>query len=449
VRIQTLKETAPVEVDAYKNGYKSASSGNYDIYVVFVEKGLSLLNSEGRLGFILPHKFFNARYGAPLRQLIAEGNHLEHVVHFGHQQVFSGATTYTCLLFLSRKPLLRFTYYHVDDLEQWRSTGRSNGGEIENGKHTAERWSFAAGAHGDLLDKLAKHPQCVVLSGMAERIFQGFKTGADPVYVLNVGQGGEFFSKALGKAVRLEETLLKPLYKSGQLKRYCLESPTRAIIFPYKDGQLLGWNEIQQNQPLTAKYLTECRSILTARERGRWAGRAWYGFSRQQALQVMEKRKLLTADLNPHACFCFDETGSACFTGGAAGGYGITLEDENYFYLLGMLNSRVLDWFVRKTSTCFRGGWYSFEARYIGEAPIRIADMSNRADKTRHDRIASLVQRMLNLNKLLRAARTDHDQNLIRRQIAATDQEIDRLVYELYDLTDEEIAIVEGATFPQ
>jgi type I restriction-modification system DNA methylase subunit len=66
VRIQALKEWAPIEVEHYKQAYKSASKGNYDIYVVFVERGLSLLNKSGRLGFILPHKFFNSQYGVPL-----------------------------------------------------------------------------------------------------------------------------------------------------------------------------------------------------------------------------------------------------------------------------------------------------------------------------------------------------------------------------------------------
>jgi type I restriction-modification system DNA methylase subunit len=95
IRIQTMKEWAPVEVEVYKQIYAAASAGNYDIYVVFVEKGLNLINKNGRLGFILPHKFFNAKYGEALRSLIAKGKHLAHVVHFGDQQIFIGATTYT------------------------------------------------------------------------------------------------------------------------------------------------------------------------------------------------------------------------------------------------------------------------------------------------------------------------------------------------------------------
>ena len=70
-------------MEYYKRRYRAAGKGNYDIYVVFVEKALSLLNERGQLGFILPHKFFNAQYGEPLRGLIAEGRHLADVVHFG------------------------------------------------------------------------------------------------------------------------------------------------------------------------------------------------------------------------------------------------------------------------------------------------------------------------------------------------------------------------------
>ena len=61
IRIQAMKQWAPLEVEFYKKWYESASSGNYDIYVVFVEKGLALLNSAGRLGYILPHKLLTLR----------------------------------------------------------------------------------------------------------------------------------------------------------------------------------------------------------------------------------------------------------------------------------------------------------------------------------------------------------------------------------------------------
>jgi len=101
IRIQALKEFAPVEVEFYKRTYIAASKGNYDIYVVFVERGLSLLGPGGRLGYILPSKFFTTDYGRELRSLLAGALAVSGIVDFGHAQVFHNATTYTCLLFLT------------------------------------------------------------------------------------------------------------------------------------------------------------------------------------------------------------------------------------------------------------------------------------------------------------------------------------------------------------
>lgn len=79
----------------------------------------------------------------------------------------------------------------------------------------------------------------------------------------------------------------------------------------------------------------------------------------------------------------------------------------------------------------------------IRELPIRTIDFDDPADRARHDRMVNLVDQMLALHRELPAATTDHEQNLIRRRIDATDRQIDALVYELYGLTPEEIAVVE------
>jgi type I restriction-modification system DNA methylase subunit len=126
IRIQTLQETSSIDVDFFKKKYRSASKGNYDIYVIFVEKGLALLNEKGRLGFILPHKFFNSMYGESLRGMIAEGKYLAKLIHFGDQQVFANATTYTCLMFLDKAEHDEFEVEKVKELEGWLTHNHSS-----------------------------------------------------------------------------------------------------------------------------------------------------------------------------------------------------------------------------------------------------------------------------------------------------------------------------------
>lgn len=78
--------------------------------------------------------------------------------------------------------------------------------------------------------------------------------------------------------------------------------------------------------------------------------------------------------------------------------------------------------------------------------PIKVPNFSEPKDKARHDKMVLLVQMMLDLNKQLAGARTSHEKTALKRQIDATDRRIDKLVYELYGLTEEEIAIVEEST---
>jgi hypothetical protein len=87
-----------------------------------------------------------------------------------------------------------------------------------------------------------------------------------------------------------------------------------------------------------------------------------------------------------------------------------------------------------------------FFGQYLEAFPVRQIDQSLRADVLRRDRVVLLVERIISLSSQLPNAKTPHDQSSLQSQIAATDRQIDQLVYELYGLTDEEIRIVEGET---
>jgi hypothetical protein len=134
--------------------------------------------------------------------------------------------------------------------------------------------------------------------------------------------------------------------------------------------------------------------------------------------------------------------------GGGGGGYGIILYRHctlAYQYVLGLLNSRLLDWAIKSLTSRFRGGYYAFSRQFIERLPIRVIDFSNKADNKAHDRMVSLVDSMLALHKQLASVKSESQKTVIQHQIDATDAEIDRLVYDLYGLTAEEIAIVEGS----
>ena len=116
-------------------------------------------------------------------------------------------------------------------------------------------------------------------------------------------------------------------------------------------------------------------------------------------------------------------------------------------YMLGVLNSRVMSFYHRKRYLDeFKMRFQKILIKDCKRFPVPLIDFCNPADRARHDMMVSMVERMLDLHKRLAPATTDHERTLLERQMVAKDREIDQLVYELYGLTDDEIAIVEEAT---
>jgi hypothetical protein len=450
VRIQTITETADLDADFYKLNYISASKGNYDIYVVFIDQNVRLLNLEGRAGLITSHKFFNAKYGEPLREILSKGQHLSHIVHFGDQQLFEGASTYTCLLFLNKGGGDECYFVKAHNANEWANNGNGAERQLPAIQFTKAEWNISVGGGTDLLDKLSTMP--IKLADVTSRIFQGIKTSADKIYIVEEVERQKnrvkAFSRQKGAEYWLEPDLLHPLIKGGDSRRYSLSRTNRLILFPYaeQEGGVVGLitvADFKKYYPLTWAYLNDHRSDLESREDGKMRGEKWYAFGRSQALDVMPLPKIFTPDIAARAAFSVDDSGEAFFTGGVSGGYGVlVLPEYSREYVLGLLNSKLLEWIIRQSSMPMRGGYYSYESRFIRNLPIRTANRSNPVEKKLHDQVVQLVKQMLSLNIRLAAAKPAKQQ-AIQEQIEQTDRHIDTLVYELYELTDEEIAIVE------
>jgi hypothetical protein len=446
VRIQTMKEWAPVEVELYKALYRSASSGNYDIYVVFVEKALSLLNKAGRMGFILPHKFFNSQYGEALRDIISKGKHLSHIVHFGDQQIFAGAATYTCLLFLDKVPSRKCQFIKVAGLAAWRAIGQATEGTIFSSEITAAEWNFAVGKTAALFERLRKMP---VKLGDIAHIFVGTQTSADDIFVLddcsvkNKIVAG--VSKALGKEVKVEISCTKLFLRGKDIRRYEPAKSNARLICPYEiteDNCRLFTEFEMSDHPLALAYLEANKIALMSRERGKFKSHNWYAYGYPKSMHLFQKPKLVVPDYNNVPSFTVDNEGHFYKTG-----YGIIVTDYalSPLYVLGLLNSALLFRYLLSIGTSLRGGYVRFWTQFIQQLPIRKINFSDPNDAPRYDRMVRLVQHMLDLHKQLPKTKTPHEKEALQRQIDGTDIQIDQLVYQLYGLTSAEIKVIEKA----
>jgi hypothetical protein len=165
-------------------------------------------------------------------------------------------------------------------------------------------------------------------------------------------------------------------------------------------------------------------------------GTSWYAYSRTQALDVIPLPKVFTPDIAPVASYSLDRSGRIFFTGGAAGGYGI-LAKEPYGleFLLGILNSRLVDWFHHKVATQMRGGWFSYESRFIRDLPMPILRLTDRTSRTEHDAIVELVTELIALKQ--------HDAKANTNRL---EEQLNERVYRLYGLSNADIKTVESSS---
>lgn len=176
----------------------------------------------------------------------------------------------------------------------------------------------------------------------------------------------------------------------------------------------------------------------------------WYAYVYPKSVAMFSRTKIITPSIAIRSSFTLDKKGELYFVGsggGGGGGYGITLKNESesyYKYILGLLNSKLLDFFLKNISSTFRGGYYAYNKQYIEKLPIHPINFNDPQDVKKHNEIVKLVEQMLKFNEKLSKTKIPTEKELIQRQIDTTDKQIDNLVYELYGLTDDEIQIVEN-----
>jgi len=456
IRIQGF----PADQIVYFSNTYRAATGNYDIYVNFIERGLNLLSKAGRLGMILPNKFFRTDYGLGLRTSLSEQHAVAEIVDFGAEQVFD-ATTYTCLLFLSRKenPAFKFAVSKADE----KVLKELGFGERPGSSLTGDAWTFANETQSRLLEKLKS--KSVRLLDLPADMSRGSSSGDDEVFVVEANGHG------------LEKDILRtPLFASDFGRYHFSPQEKWRIIFPYvaEDNgfRLMKSSELQKKFPKAFTRLQE--NVGRLKERKQF--KEWFGYSAPRNLQLHDRAQIavpLLADGGLFALIPKSSRGSVCPM--ASGGFTITLGAECVFkpeFVLGILNSKLSFWFLRQISNVFRGGWITCTKQYFGELPIIRLDFKNPADKARHDKLVGLVDKMLVLVPKLRAAKgegvvgrlspsatptagdsrpttktrhvNEQEVQTLQNAVTATDQQIDQLVYDLYALTDDEINLVEG-----
>ena len=449
-RIQVMKKLFPLELKYYQQHYDVGRANNFDKYYLFVECALSHLNNDGIASFIIPHKFMKIKAGEALRRKITEGNHLQDLVHFGKEQVFEGsATTYTCMLTLCKVGTDKFKLELVKDLHTWKYdlTNRQPI-EVKASEIGSSPWLLIVGPMKCLVERFQKLPK--KLSDIAD-IFVGLQTSMDKVYIVKPQFNPKSSNKICfkdfnGKEWQIERGLTRPAIYDLIITPYMTIKPNSRIIYPYyqKGGHTLPYSEVQLKSkfPLGFKYLSNYKKLLEKRNMGGSQVDSWFRYGRSQSLAKFDgRKKLIVKVLSLAPCFTYDSS-NVCFTGGGNGPYyGVSLkggQDLSEHFIQGILNSKLIDLFVKNWSSVFRAGYYSYGKEYIENLPIVSLDLRNNSDKHFHDQIVKIVNELISLEQKLGDTKIPSKRKNIISQESVLKEELNETVYELYKLTENE-----------
>jgi hypothetical protein len=420
LRVQQMRQTDPAAADFLCQRYRTATK-NFDIYMLFLELGLSLTKHE--VMFIAPNKWFATDYGEGLRRFVVEKRALSRVVDFKDFQLFADATNYPCIIALSKVPRDEFAYIDASAGE----IGSDNMRRSQSLPTDGGVWSFTDEAETALLKRLMSgdYPR---LSTFLDRAFQGLRTSDNGVYVF---QGTKSTSKntawiqsrATGEAHEIETALLKPLLSGDEIRAFSLSHNDQWILFPYEMADskpgLISENRFRKDFPLSWKYLNKCEKRLRAREDGKMDGPGWWAFGRNQNLDQFEQPKVMLPDYNDKPAAGLDAQGKFF----SITAYCLTLKDDTALTLptlACLLNSRLMFWVLSKTGTSLQRGFVRFMPQYLKLLPIAVPDLG----------IYRTFERLAE-----RACEDGYD---------SVESDLNAVVYELYGLNDREVATVEA-----
>lgn len=460
IRIQNMVAYSPEEIEYYQRSaspYTTARQDNFDKYALFIERSLSLVRPDGRIGVIVPHKFMSIRSGRALRELLTVNNVLEQIVHFGVKQVFGrGTSNYTCILIMNRAGADSIKLERVGPLEEWRYGQQWEVTRIPADELGADPWEFADEEARALFTRIrAQFP--VRLSEVAE-IEVGVQTSADEIYIFRetASDADTVTLHWNDRDWRIERDILRPCLRKVQLHAYAHPVPNRWIIFPYQlvvngngktRARLIQPDEMAEQYPGCWDYLCARKEELERRSisGGAAAERQWYQYGRSQSLTKFDRPKIILPVLSLEPRYAYDETDILFTTGGNGPYYMVRARegaDVSTLYLLAVLNHPLSEAFVRTNTSTFRGRYYSHGKQFIKNLPTPIPEEAQRAA------VETKTAELITALDELAAVRTRRARSRKEREVNELRSEVERMVSALFGLSDADLATIDAVPIP-
>lgn len=416
-----------------KRAYPHIYNDKTDILFYFLAKAVEI--SRGEVGFIVSRAFLEAYKANRLRAWLSEHSNVREIVDFQNYYVFGNVGITTAVVLLNRdKGIGNTDVYQLQvpdflpiDLAEQKNRGHLfRHITVDPQTLGGDSWSFAGADDKVVIEKLDAAGETL---GSVLAVGQGMQTGRNNVF-------GKLDRSQIDRwGLPEEQHFIRA--RNSDIDRYNIRDSGEYLLY-LEDAER--YADLPKG---VQEYLEAQKAKLTARAAYQRGDCEWWRYTWPLHKDCLGRAKLYCPYLATHNRFALDEQRQYLGLTDTTVLYDAD-QPEDLKYLMGLLNSRLLTFRFRFIGKLKSNGILEYFWNSISKLPIRRIDFSNPSDKHQHAGMVELVERMLSLHEQLAEARTSQEKTLIRRYIDATDRQIDRLVYELYALTEEEIEVVEG-----
>ncbi len=415
IRVQELKHE---DVDFFKEKYKFAYK-RLDISLLFFERGLNLLNSNGILTFISSNQFLLTEYGEKARENL--GPLTKSIINFDSLPIFENALTYASIFLIKKTNTKYLEYIKIESLKDF-GLKELKFNMISKRNLVGNHWILDYDEDLALLNKLRNGAQKL---GDVAKTHYGIISGKDDIFILN---------KRKILELKIEKEYIRSIIIPEAIFKWGLDELQYFVIYPYlfnKNTVLETEEALKNNSPNLYSYLKLNKIKLEERKdsRSTFIGRSgWYRLVRSSSIDIFESEKIISPTIVKRNKFALDTQKNA-FSGGKT--VAIISKSMNNRFLLAILNSKLAEYYYQKSTPSKAGGYHNYSATFLLELPIKIPD--------NQETFLCIVDQILTIIKSQDYLKNNEKQAKVKN----LEDMLDQLIYDLYNLNSDEIKIIE------
>lgn len=448
VETKHFKSAQPLMHDYLSTRYGSFE-GKADLSVLFIEKCISLLNQDGKLGFIIQRRWFKTDYGRSIRSLINEGKYLEKLIDFKATDIFKGRITYVSIMVLSKKKNETVQYFFMpsesEEVKVFFENSDDNGNfetcefaqlPIKTGSET---WSYDNYQVEKIKQRLAA--TCGVLGDYPHlAVKDGIQALWKKIYHLtNCRVDGKFIIGRNGfkETVRVEKDAVRAVIYNREFYPFKKVEPDAYCVFPYEgaSNNIIPFSQLKERYPLLASYLSSNKQMITEQVEC-YEGDFWHRFTREHnhALYYVDKIIVPMTARDTIATFINDK--------------GLYMDNANVWFITVkgasedlmkaitcIINSTIFTVLGKSGANPQSGGYYKFNKQFLMPIPFPVKEVYEKAEC-----VSELAQYYSEISELQDQylSVTPNIKETLAGQLKQLWSELDELCYNLYRVTAQE-----------